>query len=109
MIINKYGVIESLKVYFDRVIRFDLWPAIREILKSKDSEAQKKAFEQLIIMNQKMPKQLFSENMFYFQMLTIELVERFTFIQREAYNEYIICYSKVYFNICHLNRSSYTR
>lgn len=87
---NKYGVIESLKIYFDRVIRFDLWPAIREILKSKDSEAQKKVFEQLIIMNQKMPKQLFSENMFYFQMLTTELVERFTFIQREAYNEYIM-------------------
>ena len=26
---NKYVVIESLKIYFDRVIRFDLCPAIR--------------------------------------------------------------------------------
>lgn len=86
---NQYVYLDALKTYFERVVRFDLWPSIREVLKLQDGSIQKQVFSELIGITKELPEELFAENIFYFQMLTVEMVERYKFIQKEAHGEYI--------------------
>ena len=75
--------------YFNRVIRADLWPAIIESLKERNGDNQKIIFTQLNEMQSFFPKRLFGENLFYFQMVVLEFIERFTFIQDKAKASYV--------------------
>ncbi|MCM2138021.1 bifunctional glycosyltransferase/CDP-glycerol:glycerophosphate glycerophosphotransferase [Vagococcus fluvialis] len=75
--------------YFNRVVRADLWPAIIEGLKERNGENQKIIFNQLNEMQNFFPKRLFGENLFYFQIIVLEFIERFTFIQDEAKASYV--------------------
>ena len=86
---NRFVYMDVLKTYFERVVRFDLWPSIREVLKLKDGRIQKQVFSELAGITSELPLELFGENIFYFQMLTVEMVERYSFIQSDARGEYI--------------------
>ena len=77
-----------LLAYFDRVVQSDLWPAVVESSKEKNVENQAYIFNQLTEIQSILPKFLFEENSFFFQMVLLELIERYTFIQDGAKKNY---------------------
>lgn len=96
---NQFEREDVAKAYFDRVIRFDLWPSIREVLKLGDVNTQIKVFKELIELTSQLPNNFLSTDIFYFQMLTIELLERYTMIKKEARPNYIQMLSHLFHKI----------
>ena len=86
---NQYEQDLILTNYFNRVIKADIWPAVIQILKLRDGQAQKEMFEKLDELQNFMPRYLFKENVFFFQMVLLEFIERYSFIQKEAKNSYV--------------------
>lgn len=80
---------QLLVVYIDRVIRADLWPAVVESLKEGNVENQAYIFNQLTEIQESFPMFLFEENLFFFRMILLELLERYTFIQDGAKKNYV--------------------
>lgn len=75
--------------YYERVMTFELWPAVREAIQSKKSNIQNQAFDALLTWVKSLDDQLFNDVPAIRYFLVRGIIERFKFMKVLSFSKYL--------------------